>query len=113
MLTPPIIVAQGANVMIFATAREVEEHLEPREVAGDAYRAWDGTGRSLRLDLGDAVCLEMAPISVSLASAQGQATHDLTGTLRELLARRHLSPSATASIRELVDLTIQTVGYTE
>jgi hypothetical protein len=111
-ITPPIVVAEGPDVMVFRTRGDAERLVEARDVVGGIYRAWDGSGRALRLDISDAMCIDFAPVALSLAAQPANAAHDLANTLHAILVASGATPPETATVGELVAFTIAFVGYT-
>ena len=108
----PIIVTDGRDLHLFASAANAAEFMEPREVASGTYRAWDATGRALRIDLGDAaVCLELAPIIVSAGSSSDGDELALSQALRAFLDSRGRAPAANTPLHDLIALAELVTGY--
>lgn len=80
-MKPPVVVAEGSSVSIFRSADEAARSVEPRDAVSGRVRAWDADGRTLRFDIDDALCLDLAHVSLS---APPNASRDLEG-LRTIL----------------------------
>jgi hypothetical protein len=107
----PIIVAVGHDVQLFASVADATRYLEPRDVAAGVYRAWDASGRALRVDLGDAVCLELAPVILTAADSGDESQAALSETLRTFLSATGQTPVANATLRDLIALAQETAGF--
>lgn len=111
-ITPPVVVADGLDVMVFRTQDDVERFIEPRDVVGGTYRAWDSSGRALRLDIEHAMCIDLAPVALSAMLEPPAWANDLATTLRAFLAATGATPPDTATVEELVAFTVAFAGYT-
>ena len=110
-ITPPIIVSGDLEVMVFRSQTDAERFIEAREVVSGRLRAWDVTGRPLRLDIGDAMCIELAPVALSDRTRPTDAAGDLTTTLRTFLGRVGAEAPANASDAELIQLVVSIAGF--
>jgi hypothetical protein len=77
----PVVIAEGSNVTIYQSVEEAERSVGPRDAVSGRVRAWDADGRRLRFDIDDALCLDLAQVSLSGAP---NAPRDLEG-LRSIL----------------------------
>lgn len=103
-IVPPIVVAEGLDVALHPSPAEAARSLEARDVAGGVYRAWDATGRPLRIDIGDAVCIDLAPVHLSAQPADASAAATLADTLRGFLAATGTPAAPSATLPELLEL---------
>lgn len=113
LLPPPIVVVRARDVMFFRSQADAERSVDPRDVAGGAYRAWDGSGRELRLDIGDAVCIDVAPVFLSLSAKAPASSEDLASVLRRFLSTRGAPPPDGATLGDLLNLAVDRAGFTE
>lgn len=113
LLPPPIVVVHARDVMFFRSQADAERAVDPRDVAGGAYRAWDGSGRELRLDIGDAVCIDVAPVFLSVPAKRPGSSDDLATILREFLSTRGAPPRDDAALDELLNQAVARAGFTE
>lgn len=113
LLPPPIVVVHARDVMFFRSQADAERAVDPRDVAGGAYRAWDGSGRELRLDIGDAVCIDVAPVFLSVSAKAPASPEDLETILREFLSARGAPPPDGVTLGELLNMAVARAGFTE
>ena len=78
----PVVIAAGSDVTIFRTVEEAERSVPPRDAVSGRLRAWDAEGRRLRFDIDDALCLDLAHVSLSVPP---NAPRDLAGLRTNLL----------------------------
>jgi len=107
---PDVVVAVGRAVRIFRTVGAAERAIDPRDAASGIIQAWDDTGRRLRCDLGDAVCLDAARVSLTL-DAGTTAGGALQAVLGDHLDCSGVARRAEASVAELLRLAIAREGY--
>ena len=110
-ITPPIVIAGGMDVMIFRSRTDAEKSIEVREVVGGTLRAWDASGQPLRLDIADAMCIDLARVTIGIAAHQRPHADDLAYTLRAFLAALGTVPPQSTPVSELVELTVAFSGY--
>ena len=110
-ITPPIVIAEGMDVMIFRSRSDAEKSIEARDVVGATLRAWDASGQPLRLDIGDAMCIDLARVTIGMATHQGPHVDDLAHTLRAFLAALGTVPPQSTTVAELVELSVAFSGY--
>lgn len=110
-LVPPIVIAEGSHLFLFRSRGDAERAVEARDVAGGAYRAWDATGRVLRLDIGDAVCIDLAAVRLSAPAASEERPDELEQVLRAYLAAIDAPPAASASLSGLLARAVAVAGY--
>ena len=110
-ITPPIVIAEGMDVRIFRSRTDAERSIDARDVVGGSLRAWDAVGQPLRLDIGDAMCIDLACITIGIAAHPLPQADDLADTLRALLAAFGTVPPQSTTVSELVELTVAFAGY--
>lgn len=99
-----VVVAHGAVLRVYDSIADARQSIDPRDAVGGAVRAWDATGRPLRIDVDDAVCLDEAHVLISLDRGAAGDPALLRGLLRDQLERRAWVPAPDASITDLLEL---------
>ncbi len=85
-MKPPLIVNNHGDVMVFASAQDLERELEAIDVEHHEYVAYDSEGRLVELGIGRRRgTLFFSIKSVVVQGAEPTPTH--TGELREVLRR--------------------------
>ena len=97
--------------MIFRSRTDAEKSIEARDVVGGTLRAWDSMGQPLRLDIGDAVCIDLARVTIGIAAHPRPQADDLADTLRAFLAALGTVPPQSTTASELVELAVAFAGY--
>jgi len=98
----PVVVAEGSEVTVYRSVAEAERCVGPRDAVSGRVRAWDADGRTLRFDIDDALCLDLAHVSLS---APPDAPRDLDGlreVLRTLLITEESDPRRDVSLDDLI-----------
>lgn len=106
-----VVVADGWTVRVFRTVAAAERAIEPRDAVGGIIRTWDETGRRLRLEVGDAVCLDAARVSLDLDGSPSADLRELQTVLRNHLDASGVVRRADASLAELLELAVEHDGY--
>ncbi len=118
MIVPPIVVAEGADVSVFASVEDVVRQLEPW-FADEPHRAYDAEGRALDL-VADPPIVERRLLFGLLRSDSAHeselrvvARESEPGHAAELAAllRERLGESAPLPLPELLDRLIRRDGY--
>src|SRR5690606_25527827 len=76
-ITPPLIISDDLDVMVFRSQADAERFVEARDVVSGRLRAWDVTGRPLRIDIEDAMCIDLATVALSDRVKADEAAGDL------------------------------------
>lgn len=118
-LVPPIVLAEGWDVMFFGSEDAVGRHLEawyPEEVE---YRAYDAQGRKLELFVNrETVPRRWLPDRtderVAVRSCEREPTHaaELAELLAQWLPMVNETVPADATLEALLQRAIERVGYT-
>lgn len=111
-ITPPIIISDDLELRVFRSQTDAERFVEARDVVSGRLRAWDMTGRPLRLDIEDAMCIDLAPVALSDRVRPDEAAGELASTLRTFLRGVGATPPESASVAELVQAVVTFVGFT-
>lgn len=106
-----VVLANGHTVRVFRTMATAEREIEPRDAVGGTLRAWDETGRRLRIDVGDGVCLDAARISLSPEGGTAADALALQALLRDHLEASGVARRSDASLADLLAVAIARDGY--
>ena len=117
-MDPPILVFEGGDLSVFASAEAAQARLEWLGVEDDVYQAFDSRGRSLWLGVVETERrLRGFPVvekSVSIEAAEQRPSHqaDLRARLIHYLGLFDLDPGylATAALVDLVRLAAERHG---
>jgi 2-keto-3-deoxy-galactonokinase len=111
MLTPPLFVADGLDVLIFGSAGEAARFIEARDAVSGALIGWDASGRRLRFDVDDAVCLDAARVMVRGLEPNVLDATGLQARLRAVLDALDAPLAEHATLAQAVERAIARLGY--
>lgn len=97
MINPPILVAEGWDLKLYASIRDAELDLEPVDVESGIYVGYDSQGRLLKIETRDS--------AVVLSAAEPSPTHQrqLEELLRGALQQAGREPGKADSLESLVE----------
>ena len=104
----PVVVADGSEVTVFQSVAEAERSVAPRDAISGRLRAWDADGRTLRFDIDDALCLDLAHVILSAPPNAPRDPDSLRAILQSLLITKEGGPPNEMSLDELIRRAIGT-----
>jgi len=116
-MAAPLILSDQGDVAVFETVRDLERYVESPDVA--AYRVYDASGRRYFFKgyrnsaMDDSVFHQVKSVQLDEENPGHDAGEELMELLRSYLRRvEHREPSATLSLQQIVQRTIEISGYT-
>lgn len=100
----PIVVAEGDDVILFASPCEAEQYLEPVDVDSNAYVAYDAQGRSLQ------IVTDGHTVTLALAEENPNHAHELKEALLRTLRFLGRNPDSD-DLDTLLEVARQLLAY--
>lgn len=98
----PVVVDAGSEVTIFRSVAEAERSVAPRDAVSGRVKAWDADGLALRFDIDDALCLDLAHVSLSEPPNAPRDLDGLRSVLRSLLGTEESDSLDDVSLDDLI-----------
>lgn len=116
-MTAPLILSDQGDIAVFETVRDLERYVESPDAA--EYRVYDTSGQRYFFkgyrepSKGRAVVQKAQPVQLDEEDPGPQSAEELAQLLRRYLQRvGHREPVESWSLRQLVQKTIELIGYT-
>ncbi|HSJ64237.1 MAG TPA: hypothetical protein VK922_10140 [Gemmatimonadaceae bacterium] len=111
VVTPPLFVADGLDVLIFGSAGEAARFIEAQDAVSGALIGWDASGRRLRFDADDAVCLDAARVIVRESAPNVPDATGLRARLRAVLEALDAPLAEYETLAQAVERAVARIGY--